>query len=121
MVVTQANMLAGAGDVRRLLLLNATCRGDTLDDVVNAFAGPGMAGCIFTKIDEAASVAPVLDVSMRHGVKVRYITNGQRVPEDLHLPDCGYLLQRALRPQKDGSPWRLDGFETGAMLRAQGA
>ncbi|MDR3086992.1 MAG: flagellar biosynthesis protein FlhF, partial [Azoarcus sp.] len=36
MVVTQASMLAGAGEVRRLLLLNATCRGDTLDDVVKA-------------------------------------------------------------------------------------
>ena len=121
MVVAQASMLAGAGEVRRLLLLNATCRGDTLDDVVKAFAGSDMAGCIFTKVDEAASVAPVLDVSMRHGLDVHYITNGQRVPEDLHLPNRNYLLQRVLRPQMEESSWRLDGDETGAVLRAQGA
>jgi flagellar biosynthesis protein FlhF len=121
MVVTQAGMLTGAGEVHRLLLLNATCRGDTLDDVVKAFAGPLVAGCILTKIDEAASIAPVLDTAMRYELNVRYITNGQRVPEDMHLPNCGYLLQRVLHPQTNESHWRLEGDETGAMLRAQGA
>ncbi|MCL2590810.1 MAG: flagellar biosynthesis protein FlhF [Betaproteobacteria bacterium] len=120
MVVEQANMLAGAGDVQRLLLLNATCQGDTLDDVVKAFAGSFVAGCILTKVDEAASLAPVIDAAMRHELDVRYVTNGQRVPEDLHLPNRAYLLQRALHPQTEESLWRLDGDETGAMLRAQG-
>ena len=32
----QAAMLMRAGDVKRLLLLNATSRGDTLDDVVRS-------------------------------------------------------------------------------------
>ena len=40
MVAEQAAMLLGAGEVRRLLLLNATSRGDTLDDVVRAYEGP---------------------------------------------------------------------------------
>jgi flagellar biosynthesis protein FlhF len=121
MVEAQASMLADAGEVRRLLLLNATCRGDTLEDVVSAFAGSDVAGCIFTKIDEAASLAPVVDVAMCHELDVRYVTNGQRVPEDLHLPNRAYLLQRALHPQMEESHWRLDGDETGAMLHAQGA
>jgi len=121
MVVAQASMLADAGKVRRLLLLNATCQGDTLDDVVRAFAEPDVAGCIFTKVDEAASLASVIDAAMRHELDVRYITNGQRVPEDLHLPNRAWLLQRALHPRTDESHWRLNGDETGAMLRAQGA
>ncbi|MDR2261598.1 MAG: flagellar biosynthesis protein FlhF [Azoarcus sp.] len=121
MVMTQAAMLAGAGDVRRLLLINATCRGDTLDDVAEAFAGPDVAGCILTKVDEAVSLAPAVDVAARRGIEVCYVTNGQRVPEDLHLPNRAYLLHRALRPQASESPWRLGGDETGAMLAAQGA
>jgi len=121
MVVAQADMLADAGEVRRLLLLNATCRGDTLDDVVRAFAGPEASGCIFTKVDEAASLASVIDVAMCHELDVCYITNGQRVPEDLHLPNRAWLLKRALQPPADESHWRFDGDETGAMLRAQGA
>ncbi|MDR2881464.1 MAG: flagellar biosynthesis protein FlhF, partial [Azoarcus sp.] len=121
MVVAQATMLSGAGEVRRLLLLNATCQGDTLDDVIKAFSGPDTAGCIFTKVDEAASLGAVLDTAIRHELDVCYIANGQRVPEDLHLPNRAYLLQRALHPRTDESLWRLDGDETGAMLRAQGA
>ncbi len=84
--------------VQRLLLLTSTARGDTLDDVVRAYAGESLAGCILTKIDEAASLATALDVIMRHNLKLLYVSNGQRVPEDLHLPNRSfYLLHRALQ------------------------
>ena len=121
MVAEQAAMLSGAGDVRRLLLLNATARGDTLDDVVRAYAGGDLAGCIFTKVDEAASLAPALDVAVRHELDIRYLTNGQRVPEDLHLPNRAYLLHRALREHGSASPWHLQGDEAGMLLAAGGA
>lgn len=120
MVAEQAAMLSGAGDVRRLLLLNATARGDTLDDVVRAYAGQDLAGCIFSKVDEAASLAPALDVAVRHQLDIRYLTNGQRVPEDLHLPNRAYLLHRALREHAGESPWHLSGDEAGFMLAAAG-
>lgn len=121
MVAEQAAMLLGAGNVRRLLLLNATCRGDTLDDVVRAYKGPDLAGCILTKVDEAASLAPAIDVAVRRELELFYVANGQRVPEDLHLPNRAYLLHRAMREQTEGSPWRLQGDEAGLMLAAGGA
>ena len=118
MVAEQAAMLTGAGNVRRLLLLNATCRGDTLADVVRAYRGPDLAGCILTKIDEAASLAPAIDVAVTNALDVYYVANGQRVPEDLHLPNRAYLLHRALRTQAADSPWKLEGEEAGLMLAA---
>lgn len=120
LVAQQAAMLNGAGEVRRLLLLNATSRGDTLDDVVRAYAGPDLEGCIFTKVDEAASLAPAIDVAVRRALNVFYVTNGQRVPEDLHLPNRAYLLHRALREQGAESPWHLDGDEAGMLLATAG-
>ncbi|NMG45214.1 flagellar biosynthesis protein FlhF [Aromatoleum toluvorans] len=121
MVAEQAAMLTGAGDVRRLLLLNSTCRGDTLADVVRAYKGPDLAGCVLTKVDEAASLAPALDVAVRNELDVFYVANGQRVPEDLHLPNRAYLLHRALREQAAESPWKLQGDEAALMLAAGGA
>ena len=121
LVPEQAAMLKDAGAVRRLLLLNATCRGDTLDDVVRAYRGPDLAGCVFTKVDEAASLAPALDVAIRRKLDIRYLTNGQRVPEDLHLPNRAYLLHRAMREQSNESPWHLHDDEAGMMLAAAGA
>lgn len=113
------DMLAGC-DVERLLLLNSTSRGDTLDDVVRAYAGETLAGCILTKIDEAASLATVLDVIMRHGLKLQYVSNGQRVPEDLHLPNRSYLLHRAFKDVPESSPHKFDGLEPGLMMASAG-
>lgn len=109
------DMLAGC-DVQRLLLLSSTSRGDTLDDVVRAYAGENLAGCILTKIDEAASLATALDVIMRHGLKLQYVSNGQRVPEDLHLPNRSYLLHRAFKDVPENSPHRFDGVEPALMM-----
>ena len=125
MVAEQAALLDGAGDVRRLLLLSATSRGDTLDDVVRAYgseAGAGeLTGAILTKVDEAVSLAPALDVLIRHRLELFYVANGQRVPEDLHLPNRAYLLHRALKGVPDYSPHRLVGDEAGLLLAAGSA
>ena len=119
LVPEMTDMLAGC-DVQRLLLLSSTSRGDTLDDVVRAYQGNNLAGCILTKIDEAASLAAPLDVIMRHGLKLHYVSNGQRVPEDLHLPNRGYLLHRAFKDVPDNSPHKYDGVEPGLLMANAG-
>ena len=113
------DMLAGC-DVQRVLLLNSTARGDTLDDVVRAYAGDSLAGCILTKIDEAASLATALDVIMRHSLKLLYVSNGQRVPEDIHLPNRSYLLHRAFKDVPESSPHKYDGIEPAMMMANAG-
>lgn len=98
MVTEQVAMLTGAGaDVKRLLCLNATANADTLAEVVRAYQGSGLAGAIITKLDEAASIGNVLDVVIRQKLNLFYVSNGQRVPEDLHLADRGYLIDRAFK------------------------
>ncbi|MFA7270030.1 MAG: flagellar biosynthesis protein FlhF [Sterolibacterium sp.] len=120
MVAEQAAMLMRAGEVNRLLLLNATSRGDTLDDVVRAYAGEDLAGVILSKVDESASIAPALDAVVRHGLLLCYVANGQRVPEDLHLANRNYLLHRAFKLASEDSPHRLLGEEAGMVLAPPG-
>ena len=104
MVTEQVAMLAGAGaDVKRLLCLNATSTNETLNEVVRAYQGSGLHGCIMTKLDEAASIGNVLDVVIRQKLNLHYISNGQRVPEDLHLADRAMLVDRAFRGRRDAS------------------
>lgn len=119
LVPEMTDMLAGC-DVQRLLLLSSTVRGDTLDDVVRAYAGDSISGCILTKIDEAASLATALDVIMRHGLSLHYVSNGQRVPEDLHLPNRSYLLHRAFKDVPENSPHKFSGVEPGLMMANAG-
>ena len=119
MVAEQAAMLMRAGEVRRLLLLNATSRGDTLDDVIRSYAGEDLAGCILSKVDETASLAPALDAVVRHGLLLAYVANGQRVPEDLHLPNRSYLLHRAFKQPAPTSVHRLHEDELGLVMPAR--
>ena len=102
MVTEQVSMLQGAGaNVKRLLCLNATATQETLNEVVRAYQGSGLAGCIMTKLDEAAAIGNVLDVVIRQKLNLFYVSNGQRVPEDLHLADPAYLIDRAFKLKRD--------------------
>lgn len=93
--------------VKKLLLLNATSHGDTLNEVVHAYQGQGLDGCIMTKIDEAASLGHVLDCAIRYRMNVHYLATGQRVPEDLHLASRNYLIHRAFKLRNPASPFCL--------------
>ncbi|MHB1292718.1 MAG: flagellar biosynthesis protein FlhF [Sulfuricella sp.] len=102
----QVALLSGAGrSIKRLLLLSANAQGSTLEDVVRSYMQDGMDGCILTKIDEAISIGPALDVVFRHKLMLHYVANGQRVPEDLHLPNPVYLVDRVLKPVQGDSPF----------------
>ena len=102
MVTEQVSMLQGAdANVKRLLCLNATATQETLSEVVRAYQGSGLAGCIMTKLDEAAAIGNVLDVVIRQKLNLFYVSNGQRVPEDLHLADPAYLIDRAFKLKRD--------------------
>ncbi|HEX5342935.1 MAG TPA: flagellar biosynthesis protein FlhF [Duganella sp.] len=99
-IAEQIEFLCGRGSrVRRQLLLPATAQGVTLDDIVRAYRGTGLDGCILTKIDEAPSLAPAIDCLIRYSLDLHYVTNGQRVPEDLHLANATYLVDRAFKGQ----------------------
>jgi flagellar biosynthesis protein FlhF len=102
MVSEQHAMFADCGvAVKRLLLLNATCHGETLNDVVRAYQGDGLAGCILTKLDEAAALGASIDTAIRARLRVYYAADGQRVPEDLHVADAQGLIDTALRLAQD--------------------
>ena len=98
MVAEQIAMLSNTNaPIKKLLCLNATSTGETLTDVIKAYKGKGLDGCIITKLDEAATIGNTLDVIIREKLKLYYAANGQRVPEDIHLANKQQLIHHALR------------------------
>jgi len=87
--------------------------------VARAYAGPGLVGSVLTKIDEALTFGPVLDVAIRHELPIHFVTNGQRVPEDLHLANATYLADRAFRGnQKPESPFTQEDGDYPILMAA---
>jgi flagellar biosynthesis protein FlhF len=105
-VIEQVSMLANSG-AKRVLVLNATAHSETLEDVVQAFQGKALAGCIVSKADEAVRMGSVLDTILRHRLTVHFVANGQRVPEDMHEPNAQYLVHRALKAPAPAQAFRL--------------
>jgi len=97
MVTEQIAMLSSTKTpIKKLLCLNATNTGETLTDVIQAYKGKGLDGCIITKLDEAATIGNTLDVIIREKLKLFYTANGQRVPEDINLANKVDLINLAL-------------------------
>jgi len=117
-VAEQAAMFDEAG-VQRLLLLNSTSSGDTLEDVVSMYKGHGVIGCIATKLDEAATLGAVLDVMVRHKLSLHYVANGQRVPEDLHEVNMAYLLHRAFESASKPTTFAAQELDIPALMAGQ--
>ncbi len=103
-VDAQMAMLAQVNiPIKRILCLNATNHIETSNDVVNVYTKQSIDGCIITKIDEAITLGSVLDVVMQHKLKVFYMTNGQRVPEDIELVNKKKLFERVITDQTESS------------------
>lgn len=121
-VAEQIAMLDQAGKpIRKLLMLNATSHGDTLNEVVQAYRGQGLSGCIISKTDEAASLGSVLDCAIRNKLLVHYVASGQRVPEDLHLGNRQYLVHRAFKYRPGQSPYYVSDDDLPFVMSAGGA
>lgn len=114
--VLQHAQLLDDAKVKNLLLLNATSNLQILNDVVHAYRNDRTSGCILTKIDEATNLGTSLDVAIRHKLAVHFVTNGQKVPEDLHLPRKDYLLHRALARHLKPGAFSLQDDDYRAMM-----
>lgn len=66
------------------LTLAATCQEAGLDETVRVFNRLPLSGAIITKIDETAQLGCILSTLIRHDLRAAWLSDGQRVPDDLH-------------------------------------
>lgn len=69
------------------LVLAATAREQELSETIKRFRHLSLKSFIFTKLDECETLGALLNVHARDNYPFSYLTNGQRVPEDLMLAD----------------------------------
>jgi flagellar biosynthesis protein FlhF len=86
--------------IRSYLVLSANAQLATLDEVIRSFKKANLAGCVLTKTDEAVSLGGVLSAMIKHHLPAAYVSNGQRVPEDLQPARARELVAEALQLMK---------------------
>ncbi|WP_350025455.1 flagellar biosynthesis protein FlhF [Pseudomonas fulva] len=101
----QLDTLAGRGiAAKNYLVLATTSQKQVLTAAYHSYKRCGLAGCILTKLDESASLGDVLSLAISFRLPVAYLTDGPRIPDDLHLPRGHQLVTRAVNVQQQDEP-----------------
>lgn len=82
-------------DIRSYLVLSATAQINVLQETVRHFKKVQLSGCIFTKLDESLSLGEIISIAIQNRLPIGYLTNGQRVPEDIRVANAEKLVKKA--------------------------
>jgi flagellar biosynthesis protein FlhF len=95
-----AQLAAAGSDIETALVLSANTQAGAIAETVARFAAARPASCLLTKVDEAASLGGVLSVLTRAELPISYVSEGQRVPEDLRPARALELVSSAVQLAK---------------------
>jgi flagellar biosynthesis protein FlhF len=97
--------------VKSYLVLSAATQARVMEEAIAAFGAFDPKACILTKLDEAGQLGAAISVLIEKRLPVSLVTDGQQVPEDLHLARTHLLLDQCFADRADGRP-DLEGFES---------
>lgn len=96
-VQSQIDMLAQlATPVNLCLVLSASASIPLLQNSLQTYGCFGLAQVILTKIDECLQIGNVIDLCISHSITPSYLSNGQKVPEDIIPLSSKYLISLML-------------------------
>ncbi|REL26086.1 flagellar biosynthesis protein FlhF [Thalassotalea euphylliae] len=81
--------------IRNYLVLAANTQQAVMQENVERFKKIPLCGCIFTKLDESLSMGEILSTAIQNGLPIGYLTDGQRVPEDIKVANAEKLVSLA--------------------------
>jgi len=92
--------------VEPVLVLSAGADRGCLAESLRVFQSANPESLVITKLDEAAALGGVLSLAIRAGLPIAYLSDGQRVPEDLHLaaPKRFWLMHNAVKLTQGAPP-----------------
>jgi flagellar biosynthesis protein FlhF len=91
-----ANLVSNARvRIRNYLVLAANSQQQVMQENVERFKKVPLSGCIYTKLDESVSIGEIITTSIQNGLPIGYLTDGQRVPEDIKVANIEKLVTLA--------------------------
>lgn len=93
----ELTLLAAASKrMETTLVLSAATQAGAIEEAVQRFALAKPTTCMLTKLDEATSLGGAISTVIRARLPVTYVSEGQRVPEDLAPARAHQLIARAV-------------------------
>jgi flagellar biosynthesis protein FlhF len=79
-----------------ILVLSASVQAGAVEEAIVRYGAARPRTCILTKLDEATSLGGLLSALIRSRIAVAYVSEGQRVPEDLAPARAHQLVVKAV-------------------------
>jgi len=92
-------------DIKSYLVVSAVGQYQVMCSNYYNYKVVGLSGAIITKVDEAVSLGEALSFLIDTRLKASYFTDGQRVPEDIHLMKKKDLFERAQALLNSSERW----------------
>lgn len=87
---------SGLVPIRNYLVLSAASPLKVMREVYAAFSQMNLHALILTKLDEAVQLGAAMTLMAETGLPLAYLSEGQRVPEDIQLADKDHLIDQAM-------------------------
>ncbi|PCI59445.1 MAG: flagellar biosynthesis protein FlhF [Gammaproteobacteria bacterium] len=81
--------------IRNYLVLAANTQQSVMQENVERFKKIPLVGCIYTKLDESLSFGEMISTAIQNSLPIGYLTDGQRVPEDIKVANAEKLVMLA--------------------------
>jgi flagellar biosynthesis protein FlhF len=84
-------------DIEKILCVSANTKKNDLKDIFKAFDTVKFDSVIITKVDETSYIGNVIDVADKYNKPISYFTDGQGVPDDIHIANSDEIVDIIVR------------------------
>lgn len=101
-LINQLDTFSGdsCANIKKYLVMQASTQQQVLSGTIDAYRATELTGCILTKLDETYSLGGALSALIENGLPISYLTDGQKVPEDLKAANAKALVTCAAKLYK---------------------
>jgi flagellar biosynthesis protein FlhF len=94
---SQLAMLGNISSKKRktFLVMSAATQYESLNETIRNYS-KNIDGCVLTKLDEAVNLGAVISSVVENKLPIAYVSDGQRVPEDIENIKPEYIVNRCI-------------------------
>ncbi len=79
-------------EIKTCLVLASNIQTQALNEIIQRYRTTELSGCILTKLDESGALGEVISKVILQNLAIAYVTQGQRVPEDIQVATSESLV-----------------------------
>ena len=88
-------------DFEKILCVSASTKKGDLKEIFRAFDVMQFDSVIITKVDETSFIGNVIDIADKYNKPISYFTDGQEVPNDIHIAEAEGIVNMIIRESAD--------------------